>query len=249
MSLDIESTIEETSEINVVINKRKQIQRDLKNWKEILKPYTKADNSTAFKQLISALALFLMVSFIMVQLWNDSVIAVFLFAVLNGFLLCRIFIIQHDCGHQSFFSSKKLNNRIGFLCSLISTLPFEYWARIHNYHHAHTGQFEERSIGDIDFMTVNEYSNSSGFERLRYKLFRNVVILLTVVPIAYFVIQNRFPAVVKQRGRKFVLTQLKNNLVILFAYAAVGYFFGIQIIYAHLLSIYCFLVSSENIKV
>lgn len=36
--------------------------------------------------------------------------ATLLLAIPAAFFLVRIFIIQHDCGHQSFFSKKKHND-------------------------------------------------------------------------------------------------------------------------------------------
>ena len=40
-------------------------------------------------------------------------------ALAAGFLV-RIFIIQHDCGHGSFFKSRWANELIGSLCSLMT---------------------------------------------------------------------------------------------------------------------------------
>ena len=85
--------------------------------------------------------------------------------VIEMFFLVRIFIIQHDCGHQSFLQSKKLNNLIGLFCSFFSTIPFKYWAKVHNHHHGHTGQLEERNIGDINFITVKEYRSRGKWKR------------------------------------------------------------------------------------
>ena len=47
-----------------------------------------------------------------------------------GFLV-RIFIIQHDCGHGSFFGSRWANALIGRLCSLVTLTPFAIWRRQH----------------------------------------------------------------------------------------------------------------------
>ena len=45
-----------------------------------------------------------------------------------GFLV-RIFIIQHDCGHGSFFKSQRANHVLGLLCSLFTLTPFAAWRR------------------------------------------------------------------------------------------------------------------------
>src|SRR5439155_8777525 len=48
-----------------------------------------------------------------VSLW----VALPMSVIAAGFLV-RIFIIQHDCGHGSFFKSRRANDLIGILCSL-----------------------------------------------------------------------------------------------------------------------------------
>ena len=57
-------------------------------------------------------------------------------AVPTGALLVRVFIVQHDCGHGSFFASRRANALVGRLCSLITLTPFANWGRQHGLHHA-----------------------------------------------------------------------------------------------------------------
>src|SRR3546814_17312278 len=45
-------------------------------------------------------------------------------AVVAAGFLVRIFIIQHDCGHGSFFRSRLANHPLGLLCSLLTLTPF-----------------------------------------------------------------------------------------------------------------------------
>ena len=47
-----------------------------------------------------------------------------------GFLV-RLFIIQHDCGHGSFFASRKANDLVGTCCSLFTWTPYRYWQKSH----------------------------------------------------------------------------------------------------------------------
>ena len=57
-------------------------------------------------------------------------------ALPTGALLVRVFIIQHDCGHGSFFASRRANVAVGRLCSLFTLTPFANWSRQHRLHHA-----------------------------------------------------------------------------------------------------------------
>ncbi|XBP68332.1 hypothetical protein AAHB36_19725 [Bacillus velezensis] len=41
--------------------------------------------------------------------------------------MTRIFIIFHDCCHQSFFKQKKLNRLFGFISGVLTLFPFLQW--------------------------------------------------------------------------------------------------------------------------
>ena len=70
-----------------------------------------------------------------------------------GFLV-RIFIIQHDCGHGSFFKARRANDIKGIISGILTMVPYRYWRKSHATHHAHHAELEERGIGDIWTMTV-----------------------------------------------------------------------------------------------
>src|SRR5690606_4604370 len=54
--------------------------------------------------------------------------------VAAGFLV-RIFIIQHDCGHRSFFRARYANDLAGVACSMLTLTPYSSWRRQHAGHH------------------------------------------------------------------------------------------------------------------
>src|ERR1700754_2838368 len=90
-------------------------------------------------------------------------------AVVAPGLVVRIFIIQHDCGHGSFFRSRRANDALGMVCSLITLAPYAHWRRQHAGHHAHWNNLDHRYSG-IDFysscITVAEYRALSPFRRV-----------------------------------------------------------------------------------
>src|SRR5690554_5812122 len=63
-----------------------------------------------------------------------------------GFLM-RIFIIQHDCGHLSFFQGRRANNLLGFACSLLTLTPYAAWRRQHVGHHSVWNDLDRRNSG------------------------------------------------------------------------------------------------------
>ena len=110
-----------------------------------------------------------------------------------GLFLMRIFIIQHDCGHQSFFKSKQNNNWLGFFCGILTMTPYAFWRMTHAVHHATSGDLDYRGIGDVETKTFAEYVKLSPLQRLGYRLYRNPLLMFTVGPLFMFMIYQRTP--------------------------------------------------------
>ena len=143
------------------------------------------------------------------------------------FLRFRVFIIQHDCGHQSFFKSRKLNNVIGFVCSFISSMPYRYWAKSHDFHHAHCGQLEEgvRDIGDITVLTVEEYQALTPVKKFGYRVYRNPAVMFFFGPIYYLLVNQRLPLVTLKGWKKTYRSQAINNIFDFRFVRGIGLFF------------------------
>jgi fatty acid desaturase len=56
-----------------------------------------------------------------------------------GATLVQWFIVLHECGHKTLFSTPRLNSAAGHLAGLFAVIPFEAWRRVHNRHHKWTG--------------------------------------------------------------------------------------------------------------
>ena len=63
-----------------------------------------------------------------------------LLAVPAAFLLIRLFIIQHDCGHGAFFRSSRAADIVGSIIGVLTLTPYHYWKKTHAMHHATSGQ-------------------------------------------------------------------------------------------------------------
>jgi omega-6 fatty acid desaturase (delta-12 desaturase) len=112
---------------------------------------------------------------------------------LASLFLMRLFIIFHDCGHGSFFKSRKANNVVGFLIGVITFTPYRHWTWQHAVHHGTSGNLDERGSGDIWTMTVNEYLDAPRRTRLLYRITRNPVVLFILAPIGLLAFYQRFP--------------------------------------------------------
>jgi omega-6 fatty acid desaturase (delta-12 desaturase) len=121
-----------------------------------------------------------------------------------GFLV-RIFIIFHDCGHGSFFKSRKVNTVVGYLTGILNFVPYHSWRYNHAQHHATCSDLDRRGLGDVWTLTKQEYLDLPTLKRLGYRLYRHPFVLFGFGPIWLFLINNRFaPRGAKKRERRSV---------------------------------------------
>ena len=112
-----------------------------------------------------------------------------------GFLV-RIFIIQHDCGHGSFFRSRRANDALGWICGLLTLTPYASWRRQHAGHHANWNNLDRRDSGvDIysSCLTVAEYRAMTRWQRFQYRLVRHPLVANVLLPPLVFILLYRVP--------------------------------------------------------
>lgn len=162
-------------------------------WKEIVAPFRGADTRRSVIQLTVTVAGF---AGLWVAMYFSLRVHYGLTLLLSlpaaGFLM-RLFMIQHDCGHGSYFRSRRARDTVGFCIGVLTLIPYQYWRRTHAYHHAHSGDLDLRGFGDIDTLTVREYLALPRRRRLAYRLYRNPLLLLTVGPAFHFLVKHRYP--------------------------------------------------------
>jgi omega-6 fatty acid desaturase (delta-12 desaturase) len=203
-----------------------QIQQALADWPVRFKKYAQSDSSRAILQIITSFGPFIAIWALMYQSLEWSYGITWALALLNAFFTVRIFIIQHDCGHRSFFKDQRWNRIVGWIGSIFTFIPFQYWAQVHDFHHGHSGQLEVRDIGDIQTMTAKEYAEATPKERLAYRIFRMPLITFVVGPMVYLLRNNRFTLVKLQgwqNNRKWLAL---NNLFLFAAYGLGMWAFG-----------------------
>lgn len=200
----------------------------LKDWRTIVKKYQLPGRRSVVIQLLNTFVPFIGICILMYYSLVWSYLATLGLAVLNGLFLLRIFVIQHDCGHHSFTSSRGLNIAIGVFCSLFTFIPFSNWKRVHNAHHAHNGKMEYRGLGDINFLTTEEYGRLSRMGKIQYRLVRLNVVQFLIIPVIYIAVIQQFPyADIKKKKRLFVWHFI-NQLLIVSVYCVLGLLIGWQ---------------------
>jgi len=162
-------------------------------WQKIVKNYQNPDVRVGIWQVINSFGGLIACWILMYFSLSISYWLTLLLSLPAAGFLVRIFIIQHDCGHNSFFPSLKANNIVGTICGVLTLTPYKYWRRSHAVHHATHADLENRGIGDIWTMTVDEYMEASRIQRIIYRIFRNPIFLFILTPLLNFAILNRIP--------------------------------------------------------
>lgn len=167
-----------------------------------------------------------------------AIMATMIYSVVNGWpcwttllmalpavlFLIRSFIIFHDCTHGSFLPSDRSNRIVGVFTGALAFAAYEPWRRSHLKHHATNGQLDHRGFGDVATMTFEEYQVANRWERLKYRLYRNPLVMFFVRSIYTFLILNRFLGLRGTRAerRSVILT----NLIVATVAVLVSRFFG-----------------------
>ena len=116
-----------------------------------------------------------------------------------GFLV-RLFMIQHDCGHGSFFRHRTTNDWVGRIVGVLTLTPYDFWRRTHGLHHATSGNLDHRGIGDVETLTVREYLALKFRDRIRYRLYRHPAVMFGLGPIYVFGLKYRLPFGFMRKG-------------------------------------------------
>lgn len=165
----------------------------------------RADTKRSLLQLATTGIPFVALLVLMAVASADRYWLALLLSVPAAGLLVRLFIIQHDCGHGSFFQSRSANDQLGRLLSVLTLTPYGSWAQGHAAHHASTGNLDRRGRGDVDTWTVAEYRATTPVKRLLYRLYRNPFVMVGFGAPINFIFLQRLPSHQNRESRRSVL--------------------------------------------
>jgi acyl-lipid omega-6 desaturase (Delta-12 desaturase) len=187
---------------------------DDKQWGKILARYREPDPVRSVFELLVTAVPFVLIWVLMLVSLNYSYWLCLLLAVPAAGFLVRLFMIQHDCGHGSFFRQRRVNAMIGRAIGVVTLTPFGYWQRTHAIHHATSGNLDRRGTGDVPVLTVSEYLGLPRWRRIAYRLLRNPLILLGLGPIYIFLLKHRLPIELMDGGKEVWISAMSTNLAI-----------------------------------
>lgn len=203
---------------------------DFRALRKAIAPFQAPSLKRSVWQLVSTLGAYLAVNAAMYAALRVSVwLALALAPLATGFVI-RLFIIQHDCGHGSFFKSRRANALVGLLCSPFTFTPYAFWRRQHNDHHTAFNNLDKRGSGlDIysTCATVREYAALSPSKRLIYRVSRHPLVTQLILPPFIFLILYRLPFDRPDAWKREGLGVLATNLMIAAALGGLMLVFGV----------------------
>ena len=128
-----------------------------------------------------------------------------------GLFLLRLFLIQHDCGHGSYFRRRSSNDWLGRALGVLTLTPYDCWRRSHALHHAGTGNLDARGFGDVDTLTVREFQARSPAGQLLYRIYRHPIVLLGLGPAYLFLLRHRLPIGLMRAGKIYWVSAIATN--------------------------------------
>ena len=136
-----------------------------------LNRFARPSDARSVWQMVSSLAVLGLVVVGIRQLAEHP--ARFLLVFPYAAIMTRIFVLQHDCGHHSFFHGRRRNDVAGTLLSFVTGVAYEPWRTEHAWHHLHQGQLDVRGIDRVNSpMTAEEAARDPAEAHTRHRLIR-----------------------------------------------------------------------------
>jgi omega-6 fatty acid desaturase (delta-12 desaturase) len=198
-----------------------------REWAQLLAKYREPSSPRAAFELAVTLGPFLLLWGLAWWSLSVSYALTLLFAICAAPFVLRLFAIQHDCGHGAFFGSRSMNDWLGRALGVVTLTPYDVWRHSHSIHHSSSGNLGRRGIGDIDTLTVAEYAALTPFQRLKYRLYRNPLVLFGLGPSYIFLLENRLPLGFMGKARYWV-SAMATNAVLVAILVLVGWFGGLM---------------------
>ena len=205
------------------------------SWQKAVVEYQTPHTWRSWWQVINTLVPFFLLWILMVLSLEVSYWLTLLLAIPTAGFFARTFIIFHDCGHGSFFKSKRANDTLGFITGILTLTPYYRWRHDHAVHHASVGDLDRRGVGDIMTLTVKEYQQKSGWDRLVYRVTRHPLALFTVGPLGLFIINNRFST--RTSGKRERYSVYWTNLALLVIVLLISVTIGLKAFFLVLLPV------------
>lgn len=192
-----------------------------------LAPYREPSSARSLFELVITAVPFLLIWLLIWAAVDAGYWIGLLLAVPAAGFLVRLFLIQHDCGHGSFFSHRLTNDWVGRVLGVLTLTPYDYWRHSHALHHASSGNLDHRGIGDIDTLTVDEFKARTPWRQRLYRLYRHPIVMFGIGPAYLFLLRHRLPMGLMRNGWRPWVSAMATNAAIAILVAAAIWLVGL----------------------
>jgi omega-6 fatty acid desaturase (delta-12 desaturase) len=102
---------------------------DSREWAPVLARYRESNCTRSVIELVITAVPFALLWILMWTGLDAGYWICLLLAVPAAGFLVRLFMIQHDCGHGSFFRHRLPNDWVGRVIGVLTLTPYDYWRR------------------------------------------------------------------------------------------------------------------------
>lgn len=197
-----------------------------RTWEKIIMKYNRPDLRKSLWQILNTIVPYVGIWIVMYFSLQYSYWITLLLSLPAAGLLIRLFIIFHDCGHGSFFRSKRANDITGILTGILTFTPYSPWHFSHRVHHATAGNLDKRGVGDVWTLTVDEYLARSKRERFIYRMYRHPLVMLTIGSLYMVLIVNRFSR--KKMNQSSRMSVYVTNIGLLVIAVLLSFWIGVK---------------------
>jgi omega-6 fatty acid desaturase (delta-12 desaturase) len=193
------------------------------HWRPVVVKYARPDLWRSIWQLVNTLVPYFALFYLSMRGLEISFWLTLPLSILTAGFMVRTFIIFHDCGHGSFFKSRKWNDAVGVITGILTFTPYYRWKHDHAVHHATAGDLDRRGVGDVYTMTVEEYLAAPWWKRFGYRVMRHPIFMFLFGSVIVFVVTQRIPPT---KGKRQIASVWWTNLALAVWVTGMMFLFG-----------------------
>lgn len=194
-------------------------------WQPIVAKYAHPDLRQSLWQVLDSVVPFLVFFYLALWAFHVSFWLILPLCIAAAGFMIRTFIIFHDCGHGSFFKSRRANDILGVITGILTFTPYYSWKHDHAVHHATSGDLDRRGVGDVYTMTVKEYLDAPWWKKISYRVMRNPIAMFVFGSVIMFAFVQRIP---RKNGKREQASVWWTNLALAALITALCLSFGWQ---------------------
>ena len=206
------------------------VRKDFETAQKILKKFSKKNISLAIREFIVTCVLLWSSVFLSYYAINSTHYYILLISIpITVAFMCRSYVIEHDCGHQSFLRSSWGNNLAGTIVGFGIMIPYEMWKMIHDSHHKNVGNLSTRDFNpEIWTMTIYEYQESPTWKKYLYRFVRSRFARLIITPTINYGLGCRL--IHPNFSRKAKISVIVHDIIYVLLFWFIIYTIGFQMI-------------------